>query len=247
MTHGMTSATNQPASLGELIAAAKRLEWCTSLGCTTCGALPFRKALRGIPREDVISGLRLMSSQYLQTNLELFRLIIWEISAFGYGGELKAPLADTPAAVQLQAFIDWRHRQDEKRHAYAASQTPEAIAESRAKRKADAIQATALHRERKAASQDAISAVTSTLAQTPTSKIIALVNATEFDVSYSAIGGIVYKRLVDYYRVEPILPADLETLTRLAATHGGHWKKLLDRFTPPSSLRTMLVRSDNVS
>lgn len=244
MTHGMISPTNQPNSLEELIAVAKRLEWCTSLGCTTCGALPFRKALRGIPREGVISELRLMSSQFLQDNLELFRLIIWEISAFGYGGELLAPLAETPAADELRAFIEWRHWQDDKRRAYAASQTPEAIAESRAKRKADAVQATAPHRERKAASQDAISAVASTLAQTPTSEIIALLNATKFDVSYSAIGGIVYKRLADYYRAEPILPDELELLARLAASHGGYWKKLFDRFTPPSSFKPMLDQND---
>lgn len=231
MTHGMISPANPPTSLEELIAVAKRLEWCTSLGCTTCGALPFRKALRGIPRDDVISELRVMSSQYLQNNLELFRLIIWEMSAFGYGGELMAPLGDTPAAVQLRAFIDWRHEQDDRRRAYAASLTPEAIAEDRAKRKADKIQATAPHRDRKAASQDAISAIARKLAETPASKIIEIVNATEFDVSYSAIGGMVYNRLAEYYKVESILPADLEALTRLAATHGGHWKKLLDRFT----------------
>jgi hypothetical protein len=247
MTHGMMSPTNPPTSLEELIAVAKRLEWCTSLGCTTCGALPFRKSLREIPREDVIFELRLMSSQYLQNNLELFRMIIWEISAFGYGGELMDPLADTPAAVHLRAFIDWRHRQDERRRAYADSQTPEAIAESRAKKKADAIQATASHRERKAASQDAIGAVARNLVETPTSKIIALVNATEFSVSYSAIGGIVYRRLVDYYRAEPILPADLDSLTRLAANHGGHWKKLLDRFTQPSSLSAVLGQNGEPS
>ena len=130
-----TSSIAPPASFAELIEVARREEWCVRVGCTTCGALPFRKALRQILRQDVVAGLRAMTQRFLAENSEMFRLIIWETSAFGYGGELLEPLAGTPAAEQLQANIDYQNRKDEKRRAYAASQTPEAIAERRAKKK----------------------------------------------------------------------------------------------------------------
>lgn len=228
-----TSSIAPPASFAELIEVARREEWCVRVGCTTCGALPFRKALRQIPRLDVIAGLRALTQRFLAENSEMFRLIIWETSAFGYGGELLEPLAGTPAAEQLQANIDYQNRKDDKRRAYAASQTPEAIAERRAKKKIDAVLATAPHRDRKLANQDAIRAVAEELAKTPTGQILTVLATREYDVPYAAIGGLVYKRLAEYYRAERIAPSDLTFLSNLAAGHAGHWKKLLDRLVSP--------------
>lgn len=231
--HTTTSSIAPPESFAELIEVAQREKWCVRLGCTTCGALPFRKALRQIPRVDVIAGLRDMSQRFLAENSEMFRLIIWETSAFGYGGELLEPLAGTQAAKQLQANIDYQNRNDEKRRAYAASQTPEAIAERRAKKKIDAVLATAPHRDRKLANQDIIRAVADELAKTPTSQILTVLATREYDVPHAAIGGLVYKRLAGYYRAQRIAPRDLTFLSKLAAVHAGHWKKLVDRLVSP--------------
>ena len=228
-----TSSVTPPASFAELIEVARREEWCVRVGCTTCGALPFRKALRQIPHLDVISGLRVMTQKFLAENSEMFRLIIWETSAFGHGGEFLESLAGTPAAEQLQANIDYQNWKDEKRRAYAASQTPEAIAERRAKKKIDAVLATAPHQDRKLANQDAIRAVAEELDETPVGSILAVVASKEFAVSYSALGGLVYKRLAEHFRNQPIQVEDLNNLSQLAATHAGHWKKLLDRLAPP--------------
>lgn len=228
-----TSPVAAPASFAELIEVARREEWCVRVGCTTCGALPFRKALRQIPRLDVIAGLRDMTPRFLAENSEMFRLIIWETSAFGYGGELLEPLAGTPAADQLQANIDYQNRKDEKRRAYAASQTLEAIAERRAKKKIDAVLATAPHRDKKLANQDAIRAVAEEMAKTPTGHILAVLASRQFDVPYAAIGGLVYKRLAEHYRVNRIAPNDLTFVSNLAAVHSGHWKKLLERLVSP--------------
>lgn len=228
-----TSAVARSASFPQLIEVAQRQKWCVRVVCTTCGALKFRNALREIPRKEVIEGLRAMTPRVLIENSDMFRLIIWETSAFGYGGELLEALAGTPAAEQLQANIDYQNQKDERRRAYAASQTSEAIAERRAKKKIEAVLATAPHRGRKLAYQDAIRAVAEELAKTPTGDILAVLNSKRFDVPYLAIGGLVYKRLAEYYRTKSIAPSDLTFLSNLAAVHAGHWKKLLDRLISP--------------
>ena len=228
-----TTPAISSASFAELIEIAQRENWCVRPGCTTCGSLPFRRALREIPRDEIIANLRLMTHGFLANNSDMFRLIIWETSFLGYGGELLEPLAGTPAADRLRANIDYQNQKAEKRRAYAASQTPEAIADRRAKKQEEAVLLTAPHRERKIASQDAIRAVAKELDETPVGSILAVVASKEFAVSYSALGGLVYKRLAEHFRNQPILPEDLNNLSQLAAAHAGHWKKLLDRLAPP--------------
>ena len=44
----------------ELVNTAERKRWCTRPFCITCGAHKFRDHLRGIAKDDVISGLQLL-------------------------------------------------------------------------------------------------------------------------------------------------------------------------------------------
>jgi hypothetical protein len=63
-----------------------------------------------------------MTHGFLAKNSDMFRLIIWETSILGYGGELLEPLAGTPAADRLRANIDYQNQKAEKRRAYLEGQ-----------------------------------------------------------------------------------------------------------------------------
>lgn len=223
------SGSISPSTFSELIAVSKLENWCVRPGCTTCGAIGFRKALQKISRDEIISGLRSLTEDFLVDNKDLFRLTIEEISIFGVGGELLEPLDGTAAASELRSNIDYQNRISEKRRAYAASQTPEAIAASREKRKAEAISRTEPHRERKLASHEMIRKVAKEIEATPSDKILGIIAAKEFGISPQALGGLVYKRLAEHYKREPISGADLKALNYLATNYAGYWQKLLDR------------------
>ena len=228
----MTDSESTPdgvSSLSHLIQTAERKRWCTRPVCTTCGAHPFRNALREIPRDEVIVGLRLLSRDFISGHTDMFRLVSSEISFFGVGGELLVPLEGTPAGEQLRANIDYQHREYERRRAYLANQTPEAISERRAERKVAKLQATAPHRERKAASENGIRLTAQQLNETPAACILGLVALREFDWPVQAVGGLVYKRLLEHYKATPIQGNELRTLSELAERHSGYWKKLFDR------------------
>ena len=217
------------SSLSHLIQIAQLKRWCTRPVCTTCGAHPFRNALREIPKDEVIAGLRLLSRDFISEHADMFRLLISEVSFFGVGGELLVPLEGTPAGEQLRANIDYQHREYERRRAYLATQTPEAISERRAERKAAKLQSTAPHRERKAASENKIRSAARQLNETPAACILGVVARREFDWPVQAVGGLVYKRLLEHYKATPIQGNELRTLSELAERHSGYWKKLFDR------------------
>jgi hypothetical protein len=223
------STSDSTSSLLLLIQTAERESWCMRPVCTTCGAHQFRNALRELPKDEVVAGLRLLSRAFLSRHTDMFRLVILEISFFGIGGELLAPLGGTPAGEQLRANIDYQHHEYERRKAYLATQTPEAISERRAERIAAKVQATAPHRERKAASDPGIRLAANELDATPAARILELVVRKDFDVPLQAVGGLVYKRLLAHYKATPIHDIELRTLFELAARHSGYWKKLFDR------------------
>ncbi len=185
----------------------------------------------------MIAGLRLLSRDFLSKNKDMFRLVVSEVSFFGVGGELLGPLKGTPAGEQLRANIDYQHREYERRKAYLATQTPEAIAERRAKRKAAKEQSTAPHRERKLASESGIRAAARELDATPVACILELVARKNFDVPLQAVAGLVYKRLIEHYKASQIESEDLRTLSHLAERHSGYWKKLLERVAEAKSHR----------
>lgn len=218
-----------PSTFSELVEISKQENWCVRPRCTTCGAINFRKALQKISREKIISGLRSLSEDFLANNKDLFCLTIEEISIFGVGGELLEPLKGTPAASELRSNIDFQNRIEEKRRAYAASQTPEAIASLREKKKAEAILQTAPHRERKLASLEIIRAAAQELEKLSPDKILTIIAENNFGISPQALGGLVYKRLAEHYKHETIHNNDLNTLSFLATNYAGYWKKLLER------------------
>jgi hypothetical protein len=215
----------------ELVNTAERKRWCTRPFCTTCGAHKFRDHLRGIAKDDVISGLRLLSRDFISKHEDMFRLVINEISILGLGGELLAPLKGTPAGEQLQKNIAYQNAALERRRAYLDSQTPEAVAVRRANKKAARARFTAPHRERKSAAEDNIRAAAQQLDAIPTSDILEVLSLKNFDVPLQAVGGLVYKRLINHYKSTPILTNDLLILSRLAESYSGYWGKILDKIS----------------
>lgn len=228
-TFGCPSIVKQPTSLAELIDMAIREEWCTRLFCTTCGARTFRDALRGIPRAEVIVGLRRLPREFVAAHQEIFRMIVMEAAAFPSGEDSVAPLAGTPAGDQLRVDVEFHKLRREKQGAYLESQAPEAIERRRAAEKAARQRATEPHRERKTAMQELVRAAATVLESTPPAEILSMLARNELAAPLQTIGGLAYKRLASHFRRTPARPEDIDVLRRFAAMHKGYWKKLLDR------------------
>lgn len=217
---------SKSTSFAELIDVAIARHWCTRPLCTTCGSHPFRNALKEIPNKDVIAGLRELSDEFLSTNDGMFRLIIQEIAFFHIGGELLEPLAGTPAAVHLQRNIDFINSKHEKRKAYEAMQTPEAIALRRSEKKLLLEQLTQPHRDRKAAQDSFIKDMVAALRYVDEEKLLSHILQTCPKTHMRSIGGIAYKRLLSHYRKIKIEQTELENLKTLSEKYLGYWRKL---------------------
>jgi len=217
---------SKSTSFSELINVAIRLGWCTRPLCTTCGSHPFRNALNEISRDDVISGLRQLSDEFLFTNKNMFRLIIQEISFFHIGGELLEPLAGTPAATHLQRNIDFINNKYEKRKAYEAMQTPESIALRRSKKKLFLEQRTQPHRERKVAQDLLIKDMIAALNYVDDEKLLNHILQTCAETHMRSIGGITYNRLLSHYKKIKIKQTELDDLRVLSEKYVGYWRKL---------------------
>lgn len=224
-----SSCQSLPFKLANLIDIAIKNEWCTKPYCTTCGAKEFRQALKEIPRESIIEGLRLLSNEFLSNYDDIFRIIIMEISLWGFGGELLDDLSGTPAEEQLRYNIEYQNREIERRNVYNASKTPQAISERRIQRKTERLKSTEPHRERKAATVSSIKTIASEIAEIPSDHLLRTIASGNFSVPLKVVGGLVYKRLYKYYKSIPIGNEDLIFLSFLAENHSGYWKKLLDK------------------
>lgn len=216
----------KPNSFADLLKISTEENWCTRPYCTTCGAMPFRTALKKLPKEEVINGLRELSRDFIFAHDDLFRLVTLEISLFGYGGELLGPLSGTPAGEQLKLNIKFQLERDERRIAYAASQTPEAIALRRTEIKAARLLATKPHRDRKDKIQGIVHAVTKELIKTPSEAILKLALTKDFGLSPRVIGSLVFKRLSEHYRTQSMSSEEISDLNLLANQYGGFWMKL---------------------
>jgi len=113
---------SKSTSFAELIDVAITRHWCTRPLCTTCGSHPFRNALKQIPNEDVIAGLRELSDDFLSTNDDMFRLIIQEIAFFHIGGELLEPLAGIRCTHQSNTAVHHRPTNSQSHTQYADAQ-----------------------------------------------------------------------------------------------------------------------------
>ena len=216
------------SSFTELLEAGASGKMCTKFPCTTCGGLPFRNALKAFTRDEVISDLRQLSEDFLAKNNAMFRLIVSEISVFPTGGDLLADLDGSAAAKQLLVKIDFQNQRFVDRQAYLASQTPEAIAHSRLLRKAEQLDSTATHRDKKLATVGAMRAASDKLNLTPDHQILEVITSTDLGVSNEALGGLVFSRLRKFYKSNCIEKPQLDELSFLADTYSGHWAKLLN-------------------
>ena len=218
---------SSPLSLEELIDVAERENWCTKPFCTSCGAVTFRAALNKIKREDVIAGLRLLTTKFIMEHSSMFRLIISETAYFGFGSDLLGPLAGTPVGNRLNLDIERQERREDNRHRHLDSQTPESIAKRRVEIRAERKEATAPHRDRKLTSQEMMREARILLDSTLDKDVLALLDGKDLGAPMQAIGGFLYERLRKYYRGTPMDPVHRKILERLADLHLGHWKQLL--------------------
>jgi hypothetical protein len=216
------------SSFTELLEAGASGKMCTKFPCTTCGGLPFRNALMAFTKDEVLSELRQLSEEFLAKNNAMFRLIVSEISVFPTGGELLSHLEGSAAAKQLLANIDFQNQRFVERQAYLASQTPEAIAHSRLLRKAERLDATAPHRDKKLVTIDLMQAASDMLDLTPDNQVLEIIIDTDLGVSKEALSGLVFSRLRKFYKINVIEKPQLDALSFLADAYSGHWVKLLN-------------------
>jgi hypothetical protein len=138
--------------IGELLEAAKRDRLCTAWGCTTCGALPFRRLLADALGErepfSAEASERLARSLSGIHRLEDVRAVEFLIrtAARRLGEErTRVVLADSPAGLLYCQMLEAKAVKDARRREHALRNSPEFVAANRAKKKADKA---AAHAER---------------------------------------------------------------------------------------------------
>jgi len=211
------------SSLGDLIEAALAQCWCTKPYCTTCGSTEFRQALSAMPREAVVAGLRLLDADFLVDHSEMIVSIMLQIAFFPGARDLLEPLAGTPAARFLENAIQRDDEKRAKRKEWERSQTPEAVEQRRIQEKNDAAANHALRREQSA---DTFALIRLKFDDMPDRALVKEAFLADYRFNLGAVGGVLYGRILSYYRDHKIGQADLAMLDELATRHGGHWSKL---------------------
>ena len=226
-----TSMMNEFNSIDTLISTALSRNWCVDPACATCGSFEFCNALKKISRDKIIEDLRKLNHEFFIMNNDVFRLIIRECSLLPLGGDLLSSLSGTPAGEQLQKNIDYSNNEYEKRQRYekfrAIYESKEAIEERKIKRKELREIATQPHREKKKLNAEEIKNIILIFEKIPSAELLKTAINLETKISMRAIGGLVYKRLLNNFQSSSISLNDKKILIELSKTHNGHWKKLV--------------------
>ena len=224
----INTGRNGPDSpLKRLLRIVYENRWCTSFYCTTCGARPFRNALKIIPRDSLIHSLREFSEERCWG--DAFKIIVTDIGILPWGADLLDALDGTPAALEIRWYIQEANERSARHQAYMATQTPEAIAQRRIEREKTRAERTQPHRDRSKVRNYAMRDLGAYLATVPTNDLPRLLLEGTFEVPLRALGGFLYRRLLDHYRGNNPNQVDAAAMISLADIHGGHWAKLIDK------------------
>jgi rubredoxin len=222
-----TAKIGPDSPLRRLLKIVYENQWCTSFYCTTCGARPFRNALRIIPRDSLIRYLRELPEELCWG--DVFKIIVTDIGVLPWGADLLDELDGTPAALEIRWHIQDANERYERHQAYMATQTPEAIAQRRIEREYAREVRTQPHRDRSKIRNFAMRNVGEYLATVPTNDLPRMLIEQTFEVPLRALGGFLYRRLLVHYRGNNPNQADTAAMISLADIHGGHWAKLIDK------------------
>ena len=211
------------SSLGELIDAALKQRWCTKSYCTTCGSTQFRQALSKMPRQVIVTGLRSIEEEFLSERRDLVTTIFEQAAYFPDARDMLEPLAGTPAATFLEKTVRFEDERRAKRQEWDRFQAPEAVEQRRIQAKDDAAAKHAMRREQSA---DTFALIRSKFDDMPDRSLLREAFMADYRFNLGAVGGVLFGRLLSYYRDHQISQADLAMLDELASRHGGHWGKL---------------------
>ena len=224
----INTGRNGPDSpLKRLLRIVYENQWCTRFNCTTCGARPFRNALKIIPRDSLIHNLREFSEEMCRG--DAFKIIVTDIGILPWGADLLDELDGTPAALEIRWNIQKANERYARHQAYLATQTPEAIAQRRIEREKARAERTQPHRDRSKVRNYAMRDIGAFLATVPTNELPRMLVESTSDVRMRALGGFLYKRLLVHYRGNNLNQVDEAAIISLADLHGGHWAKLVDK------------------
>ena len=216
-------------------------DWCLSINCHHCNNWNIRSVLTKLKPEELVQSIKLFSDEFLDTNDKLFRFLMHEIENFENGNELTQLLYGTPSYLKFKENIETDKRQaeedlrinlirqeaeNERKRLLKIAATPEAIAERKVIRKQLREIKTFPQRNKKQLTALIIRDFIEKISQKSDSELLKFVISSENKISMKASGGIVYERLLNFFKSNEISNADRYLLIKLAAEHSWHWKKL---------------------
>jgi hypothetical protein len=216
-------------------------DWCLSINCRHCNNWNIRSVLTKLKPEELVQSIKLFSDEFLDTNDKLFRFLMHEIENFENGKELTQLLYGTPSYLKFKENIETDKRQaeedlrinlirqeakNERKRLLKIAATPEAIAERKVIRKQLREIKTFPQRNKKQLTALMIRDFIEKISQKSDSELLKFVISSENKISMKASGGIVYDRLLNFFKSNEISNADRYLLIKLASEHSWHWKKL---------------------
>ncbi len=205
-------------------------KWCTKFYCTTCGAMPFRKALQKISRLELIAGLRELDEYLVTYDRGMFLYIIDELSNLPLGTDLLPELLGTPAGNQLQKIINYETARIKKSNDLEKFNSIESIADRKIDRKNRRLLATEPHRTKKYSNTEIIKSLINKLDSTSDSQLLEDIDTHVPDKLKISFGGIYYKRISTYCRNNELTINELTLLKKFALLTGGFWLKILNSY-----------------
>ena len=214
-------------------------DWCLSINCHHCNNWNIRSVLTKLKPEVLVQSIKLFSDAFLDTNDKLFRFLMHEIENFENGKELIRLLYGTPSYKKFQINIETdkiqaekdrrvnqiiQEEENERKRLLKIAATPEAIAERKVIRKQLREIKTTHQRNKKQLTSQLISDFIQIINQKPDSELLDFVICSENKISIKAAGGIVYERLLNFFKSKEISNDERYLLIKLATDHSWHWK-----------------------
>jgi len=215
------------SKLIDLIEVALEKRWCTSLHCTTCRALDFRRELGRHSKEEILTDLRKLPQEFCEQHSDVIRLIFVEIAIFPTCFDLIEPLANTPAGMVLQSAITHAESIAEKQREHERWCSPEAAKERAIARKRRNEIAHKLRLSKKMESERALVVFRKAIGRADFPGFFTALTDVEDRLIGRAVGGIAYSSLRELLIDGKLSEAETDLLEKCASNFGGYWRKLM--------------------
>lgn len=106
--------SNKALQFRDLMYHALESKLCVNPFCTTCGALKFRNKLKNFTNEEIVEGLKILSSDFMhfEESIPCLKICTSLLIASGFEGNLKSLLEGTPVGMVLKEVINYTDEYD---------------------------------------------------------------------------------------------------------------------------------------